>query len=184
MLERDAIDSTRPEVGPRTFVCLLCRKEGAAEFICAKDGCVVRADGTLFAKAYLLQQKMASGGWGTVYKCEHVFLKKTVAIKILHSHMLAEKNSLLRFQREARILSSLNHENVVALSDHGWIPRPFIAMEYLEGRLLSELISEGPIPPPKAISLFKQICCALEAAHNAGVIHRDLKPANLAHGKF
>lgn len=161
------------------YVCLLCGQAGIEEFTCSEDGCVVDARGTLFAGNYLLKSKMAAGGYGTVFESEHVFLKKKIAIKILHAYMVKDKPQLLRFQREARVLSTLQHVNVVALSDHGWAPRPFIAMEYVEGKTLQSLIESGPVDAAKAVNIFKQICQGLGAAHAIGIIHRDLKPVNV-----
>ncbi len=165
-------------------VCALCKKRASLDTktdqaTCSNDGSILTPEGTIFADCYLLLETLGSGGWGTVYKAEHIHLKKPLAIKVLHAHMARDRESLLRFQREARILSSISHPNMVAVSDHGWRPRPFIAMEYLEGKALSDVLAAGPLSPQRALPIFKQICQALSHAHEAGVIHRDLKPANI-----
>lgn len=160
--------------------CLLCAKPGLGEFTCPEDNSFVSAEGTLFASTYLLKSKLAAGGYGAVFECEHVTLKKKLAIKILHGHMLKEKDQLLRFQREARILNDLKHENIVQLIDHGWTPRPYIAMEYLEGQTLQTLLARGPLPAATIVHIFGQVCLGLASAHAAGITHRDLKPSNIS----
>lgn len=165
--------------------CLLCNTALSVtanhpEAICQQDSCTVSVAGTLFASSYLLTKKLGAGGWGSVYECKQLPLQKTLAIKLLHKHMVRDRNTLLRFQREARILSSLSHPNVVSIEDHGWAPQPFIAMELLEGQPLSSLIEKkGRLPAEEAVPIFQQICGALEAAHQIGVVHRDLKPENV-----
>lgn len=165
--------------------CLLCNTSVSmtADNVsakCPQDDCIVSAEGTLFASNYLLTRKLGAGGWGSVYKCTDLHLQKTLAIKLLHKHMVRDRNTLLRFQREARILSSLSHPNVVQIEDHGWAPQPFIAMELLEGQPLSTLIEKkGHLVAEEAVPIFLQICGALEAAHQIGVVHRDLKPENV-----
>lgn len=168
----------------KTLCCILCRGQldvaaDASSAVCPKDDCIVSDAGTLFASTFLLEQELGSGGWGTVYKCTHVNLKKTLAIKILHSHLIRDKNTLLRFQREARIMTSLNHQNIVAIVDHGWSPQPFIAMEFLEGKPLSSILASARPDTGTAVRYLLEIAKALEVAHQAGVIHRDLKPANV-----
>lgn len=167
----------------KTATCQLCRRQislnSDGRGTCPEDGCSISSEGTIFADTYLILETLGTGGWGTVFRCEHIHLKKVVALKILHAHVAREKESLLRFQREARILGLLSHPNMIAVTDHGWRPRPFIAMEYLKGRSLDELIASGPVPARKALLIFTQICNALSLAHEAKVIHRDLKPANI-----
>lgn len=168
-----------------TFTCLLCNTVVTTTAdnntaTCPQDDCQVSAEGTLFASTYLLTEKLGAGGWGSVYKCTHQLLQKTLAIKLLHKHMVKDRNSLLRFQREARILSSLSHPNIIGIEDHGWTPQPYIAMELLEGEPLSAIIEkEGRLPAERAVPIFLQICGALDAAHQIGVVHRDLKPENV-----
>ena len=161
--------------------CLLCQKklelQAPGQVVCPNDSCIITAQGTLFAATYLLKETLGTGGWGTVFKCEHIHLKKVLAIKILHQHMAQDRECLLRFQREARILNTISHKNLLASILQ---PQPFIAMEYLDGVTLDTIAStQVPLSVDKALPIFKQICQALNAAHQVNVIHRDLKPANV-----
>lgn len=169
---------------PVELRCLLCGKllpdDSDSPGICPIDGCEVSPEGTLFAQRFLLKQKLGSGGFGTVFKCQHIHLKKMLAIKILHEHAAKSRDTLLRFKREAKILVKLNHENIISIVDHEWHPRPFLSMEYLEGNSLEQRLSrDGCLSPQEAIPIFKQVCKALMVAHAAGIIHRDLKPGNI-----
>ena len=103
-----------------------------------------------------------------------------MAIKVLPDEFAQDEERLRRFQREAKLLASLNHANIATL--HGLEKSggtQFLVMEVVEGETLAELIARGPIPIDEALALFKGIADGLEAAHDKGVIHRDLKPANV-----
>ena len=117
---------------------------------------------------------------GEVYKARDSRLDRVVAIKILPDAFAKDKERLSRFEREARLLASLNHPNIATI--HGFEESGgirFLVMELVEGETLAERIARGPIPNEEALPLFKQMAEGLEAAHGKGIIHRDLKPANV-----
>ena len=117
---------------------------------------------------------------GEVYRAKDSTLDRDVAIKVLPDEFAQDEERLRRFQREAKLLASLNHANIATL--HGLEKSggtQFLVMEVVEGETLAELIARGPIPIDEALALFKGIADGLEAAHDKGVIHRDLKPANV-----
>jgi len=129
---------------------------------------------------YRVLDKVGDGGMGVVYRGEDTRLGRTVALKFLTQPYLRNPSALERFEREARTASALNHPNICTLYDVGESPSgPFLAMEYLEGMSLRELIEGKPIPVPELLNIAIQIAQGLEAAHAAGIVHRDIKPANV-----
>src|SRR4029453_3128772 len=107
-------------------------------------------------------------------------LGRSVAIKLLPEALMHNADRAARFEREARVLASLNHPNIAAIygiEEAGG--RKFLVMELVPGETLAERIKRGPIPIDEALQIAKQICEALEAAHERGIVHRDLKPANV-----
>jgi serine/threonine protein kinase len=123
---------------------------------------------------------LGKGGMGEVYRARDTKLKREVAIKILPDEFSRDPDRVSRFQREAEVLASLNHPNIAAIYDvqeaNGF---RFLVLELVEGETLAEHIKRAPIPVDEALTIAKQICEALEAAHEKGIIHRDLKPANV-----
>src|SRR5205823_1237394 len=119
---------------------------------------------------YEILSPIGAGGMGEVYRARDTRLDRTVAVKICR-----EKFSE-RFEREAKIIASLNHPNICALYDVG--PN-YLVMELVAGATLAERIRAGPLPIEEAFQVARQIAEGLEAAHERGVIHRDLKPANI-----
>ncbi len=129
---------------------------------------------------YKVLEKIGEGGMGEVYLAKDTKLDREVAVKVLPATFSENKERLARFEREARLLASLNHPNIAAifgLEESEGVH--FLALEYVPGETLAERIKRGPIPVDDALPLFKQIAEGLEAAHEKGVIHRDLKPANI-----
>jgi serine/threonine-protein kinase len=129
---------------------------------------------------YKILEKIGEGGMGEVYLAKDTKLDRDVAVKVLPATFSENKERLARFEREARLLASLNHPNIAAiheLEESDGVH--FLALEYVPGETLAERIKRGPIPVDEALPLFKQIAEGLEAAHEKGVIHRDLKPANI-----
>jgi serine/threonine-protein kinase len=129
---------------------------------------------------YQIEAHLGSGGMGDVYRARDTRLGRTVAIKVLPEAVASDPERVARFEREARLLASLNHPHIAALygmEPHG--TRPFLVMELVEGDTLAQRIARGPMPVDEALGMAHQIVEALEAAHEKGVIHRDLKPANV-----
>ncbi|HET7216472.1 MAG TPA: protein kinase, partial [Vicinamibacterales bacterium] len=129
---------------------------------------------------YRLLTTLGEGGMGIVYLAEDLRLGREVAVKLLRTEAIGSSEWLARFEREARLASSLHHPHICTiheLGDHEG--QPFIVMELLEGRTIRHLLEEGPLPPERVLAFGRQIAEALDAAHRRGIIHRDLKPANL-----
>ena len=117
---------------------------------------------------------------GEVYRARDTRLERTVAIKILASHLSPDSQAKQRFEREARVISSLNHPNICHLYDIGTQDGvDFLVMEFLEGETLGERLRKGPLSSELMLKYALEICEGLERAHKTGVIHRDLKPANI-----
>jgi predicted esterase len=117
---------------------------------------------------------------GEVHRARHVTLGRDVAIKVLPAEVATDYERLARFQREARTASALNHPNIVTIYDVAEQDgTAYIAMEFVEGRTLSDLITDGPLPIDQAIRVSSQIADGLAKAHEAGILHRDIKPANI-----
>jgi serine/threonine-protein kinase len=130
--------------------------------------------------SYEITALLGKGGMGEVWRARDTKLKREVAIKILPEAFSLDHERVSRFQREAEVLASLNHNNVAAIYDlqEGNGSR-FLVMELVEGETLADRIARGPLPVDEALVIAKQICEALEAAHEKGIVHRDLKPANV-----
>jgi serine/threonine protein kinase/Tol biopolymer transport system component len=123
---------------------------------------------------------LGKGGMGEVYRARDLKLKREVAIKILPEEFSRDADRVSRFQREAEVLASLNHPNIAAIHDlEETDGTRYLVLELVEGETLADRIARGPIPVEEALAVAKQICEALEAAHERGIIHRDLKPANV-----
>ena len=117
---------------------------------------------------------------GVVFRAEDEQLGREVAIKLLRTEAITSSEWLARFEREARLASSLQHPHICTIHELGEHDgQPFIVMELLEGRTIKQLVEEGPLPPARVIDLAIQVAAALDAAHRRGIIHRDIKPANL-----
>ena len=126
---------------------------------------------------------LGAGSMGEVYQAHDLKLRRDVALKLLSPALATSEEHLLRFEREARAASALNHPHICTIYDVGQAPeaddRPYLVMELLRGMTLYEAMAAGPLSVPTVIGLGVQIADALDAAHGAGVIHRDLKPANI-----
>src|SRR5437868_13490040 len=117
---------------------------------------------------------------GEVYKARDTRLDRTVAIKVLPSHLSDTAELRERFEREARTISSLNHPNICTLHDIGQQDGiDFLVMEYLDGETLAQRLTKGPLPLDQALKCAIEIAGALDKAHRQGVTHRDLKPGNI-----
>jgi len=136
---------------------------------------------------YKILEKIGEGGMGEVFLAEDTKLERKVALKFLPRHLTADKGAQKRFEREAKAAAALNHPNIVTVYEIGEHEgQVFIAMEYVEGRTLKELIAETltpsalhPIPIPQVLDIATQIASGLAAAHAKGIVHRDIKPQNI-----
>ena len=129
---------------------------------------------------YEILAPLGAGGMGIVYRARDTQLGREVAIKVLPADVAGDPNRLARFDREARLLASLNHPNIATI--HGIVQSGdvrAIVLELIEGDTLADVVLRGPVPAREAIRLAGQIADALDAAHARGVIHRDLKPSNI-----
>jgi len=129
---------------------------------------------------YQVTSQLGKGGMGEVYRAKDQRLGRDVAIKVLPEEFAKDADRVARFQREAKLLASLNHPNIAAI--HGLEESggtSFLVLELVEGETLADRLKRGPIPVEESLKLGLQIAEALEAAHEKGVIHRDLKPANI-----
>jgi eukaryotic-like serine/threonine-protein kinase len=141
-----------------------------------------RMVGALLAGRYQIKRLRGEGGMGRVYEAEHIEIGKRVAVKVLHPAYSRTPDLVERFRREARAASRIEHPNVVNVTDFGTTSDGslFFVMEYIEGIELGLFIHrEGPLAISHALRVTEQMCAALQAAHDAGVIHRDLKPENI-----
>src|SRR2546421_3617347 len=139
---------------------------------------------TLFDGRYRIMRKLGTGGMANVYLAEDQELGRRVAIKILNDRHAGDEQFVERFRREAKNAAGLSHPNIVSIYDRGQAEGTYyIAMEYLEGRTLKELlVTRGPTPLPVAIDYARQILAALGFAHKHGIVHRDIKPHNVVVG--
>jgi serine/threonine protein kinase/tetratricopeptide (TPR) repeat protein len=131
---------------------------------------------------YLILEIVGVGGMGRVYRAEQTNLGRTVAVKIIHPHLVGEENTAARFITEARAASRLNHPNSVGIIDFGNTPdgQLYLVMEFLRGRDLARVTHEdGALPFRRIVDVLRQTLAALAEAHNESIIHRDLKPENI-----
>jgi Tol biopolymer transport system component/predicted Ser/Thr protein kinase len=143
-----------------------------------REGCMSMIGRTL--GHYTVSTLIGRGGMGEVYQAKDQKLGRDVAIKVLPEEFGKDADRIARFQREAKLLASLNHPNIASiygLEDSNGTQ--FLVMELIEGETLADKLKRGPIPVEEALKMVLQIAEALEAAHEKGVIHRDLKPANI-----
>ena len=130
---------------------------------------------------YIVRGEIASGSTATVFLAEDAVLRRKVALKKLHPHLLGHDETVARFGKEAVAVASLSHENIIRVYDFGNEGgNLFLAMEFVDGWSLERLLEAGrPLPALVSLSVFRQVLRGLEAAHAAGIVHRDIKPSNL-----
>jgi serine/threonine protein kinase/tetratricopeptide (TPR) repeat protein len=173
---------------PEKKACASCGKEfTGGETTCSECGTALTPihreglSGTVDGK-YVIMCALGDGGWGTVYKAEHILLKRPVAIKTLRRHMVESGTALKRFKQEALAGRQLDHPHILNVLDFGITEDgiPYIVMDYLEGKSLADALEAGGfMEPRRALRIFAQVASALAHAHRNGVVHRDLKPANI-----
>ena len=130
---------------------------------------------------YQLLKKLGRGGYGTVYRALDLVLEVERAVKVLHPALVADPTFIERFRREAKFAAQMKHPHIVPVydldEDQG---RYFLAMEYLPGRSLKDLLTqEGPLPFTQALEITRQIADALDYIHGRDLVHRDVKPGNI-----
>src|SRR5262245_41455030 len=138
--------------------------------------------GTMLGQRYRLEERIASGGMGDVWRCVDDVLGRTVAVKILLPALLEEPGFTERFRGEARTMATINHKGVVNIYDYGSDPAAgaYLVMEYIEGEALSRTLARvGRLTPARTMALVAQAADALQAAHDKDIVHRDVKPGNL-----
>lgn len=137
--------------------------------------------GVVISGRYRVDDILAVGGMGVVYRGTHVHMRKRVAIKVLLPETKGLPNLVARFEREAIAGAHINHPNIASATDFGRLDDGsyFLIQEYVRGITLNNIIKQGPAHPPRAVRIARQLASALAAAHQMGIIHRDLKPRNI-----
>ena len=133
---------------------------------------------------YKIIEEVGRGGFADVYKAVDTTLDRTVALKFLEPRLLREPTFVERFQREAKLAANLRHPNIVIIHEFGWeAGTVYMAMEFLEGQTLQEVVlEERALPPRRIVNMVGQIASALDYAHRHGLVHRDIKPSNIMVG--
>jgi serine/threonine-protein kinase len=171
------------------MVCLECGKDFPDGYeACPYDASALSrildklAPGSVFAEKYEIAEALGSGGMSTVYKAQHLFLDKVVAIKLLNQQLASDAKAVQRFQVEAKAAFDLNHPNLLGVYDFGMSRdgQAYIVMDYLEGESLADIIHrEKCVGLVRALPIFLDVCKGLTYAHEQGVLHRDIKPSNI-----
>ncbi len=161
---------------PETVSLSPKEREGTAA--AGADGII----GTFIDGKYLIKRLIGEGGMGLVYEAEHVEIGRRVAVKVLHAMFTRQTEVVARFRSEARAATRIGHPHIIDVFDSGTTVEGavYFVMEHLQGHDLSQLVEEtGPLPAQRSITIAREICQALMAAHKAGILHRDLKPENV-----
>jgi eukaryotic-like serine/threonine-protein kinase len=168
--------------------CDTCSSSYPVDFAtCPKDQSTLRSitelmPGLLLRGKYQILERLGQGGMGAVYKAKHVAFGEIRAIKFIGSHLIGDQEFLARFRGEAVLARKLLHPNVVRVEDLDTTDdgRPFIVMEYVEGRSLRSVLRNEPaVGLRRSVEIVIQACSALSAAHVLGILHRDIKPENM-----
>jgi serine/threonine-protein kinase len=168
--------------------CPKCRAIYPDKFaICPQDATPLTdaggwSEGSVVRGKYRILSKVGQGGMGAVYKALHLKFDQVRALKVMSKDLAADQDFVKRFEREAILMSKLQHANVVRVDDIDETEdgRPYIVMEFVEGRSLRNVIQdEGPLPPLRVCSIARQAAAGLGAAHLLGMVHRDVKPDNI-----
>ena len=168
--------------------CPRCQATYPASYThCPRDGTpllesLAWREGTVIRNKYRILTKIGEGGMAVVYKAMHTRFEEFRALKVMNPELSGDQAFVRRFMHEAVLTRKLQHPNAVRVEDIDETEdgRPFIVMEYIEGRSLKEVIqAEAPLPHDRVCSITAQIAGALDAAHRLGIVHRDIKPANI-----
>jgi serine/threonine protein kinase/Tol biopolymer transport system component len=175
----------RPKLHAELEAMLRAHDEGASALHGSSRGTQSALKVGTRVGAYEIVGELGAGGMGEVYRARDSRLRREVAIKILPAAFTADADRVARFEREARVLASLNHPNIAAIygieegsADAGHHLRALV-LELVEGETLADRIVRGPVPVAEVLTVARQVAEALEAAHEKGIVHRDLKPANI-----
>lgn len=180
--------ATNDNHGATVKRCPICKKQFESSGRCPEDGAtLVDADPSdpligSTVQGYRIERAIGSGGLGAVYLAKQLTLDRYVAIKVLHQSRTDSDEALQRFLREARLLSQLNHPNIVQIIEFGNTETgvAFLAMEYVTGMTLREYVDQsGGLHLEQIFAIGEQLCAAVQAAHEMKIIHRDLKPQNV-----
>src|SRR4030067_1953821 len=130
---------------------------------------------------FRISELIATGGMANIYRGVQVSLDRPIAVKRLHPHLTSNIDFVARFEKEAKSVARLRHENIVSIIDFGTDEEAYyLAMEYVEGKNLKEIIkSEKKVPAEIGIVIAEEVAQGLRYAHSAGLVHRDIKPANI-----
>jgi serine/threonine-protein kinase len=135
--------------------------------------------------SYEVKEMIAAGGFGSVYRVEHVVLGRAAALKVLHADLAGVREQVLRFEREAQAVNRIRHPNIVDIYEFGTLAdgRPYFVMELLDGVNLDDALeARGALEPEAALAILEPLCNALGAAHELGIVHRDVKAKNIVLG--
>jgi serine/threonine protein kinase len=178
------------EMNPDPLTCVNCRRELApAALFCpacgtprVREGASDELIGKVLGERFLVQERLGQGKSGTIYRAEHVTLRRKVAIKVLHHELSRDDLAIERFRREATSVAEIDNEHIVEIHDFGRTPdgRLYLAMELLEGETLdAALARDGKMAVERAADVVMQVGEALVEAHSVGFVHRDLRPRNV-----
>ena len=153
---------------------------------CPEDGQPLELINTIIGQTldgrYRIESLLGKGGMGVVYRATHIHLDTQFAVKILNEELVANQSAIERFRREAKATGRIQHPNAIQVTDFGVTSDRivYLVMELVDGKTLADLLqSEGSLDYRRAVGIMLQVCAAVEAAHQSGVIHRDLKPDNI-----
>src|SRR6185312_5739653 len=178
------------------MICPECNTrydEGGA--FCSRDGTplvknpdAMKLDlvGQILADRYRVVRLVGEGGMGQVYEAQHVNINKRFALKLLRPEIVSNGEAVARFRQEAWASSSIGHENIIEIEDFATLPSGsvYLAMEFLDGKALSERMrEEPPLPFAESLDVMLQVVSGLAAAHDKGIVHRDMKPENIFLGQ-
>jgi DNA-binding NarL/FixJ family response regulator/tRNA A-37 threonylcarbamoyl transferase component Bud32 len=185
--ESNAIESSATESGTRESIGAesIADEEAKAAYKSPSlltPAMAIPEEGYLFEDKYLMQSVIGQGAGGFVVRAEHIYMKREVAIKVLHHSLLDDKKAMRDFRREAMSIACLNHDGIISVYDFGLSAnrQPYLVMEYYQGITLKDLLEkEQRLTLPRFCAIFSEICSAMQFAHDHNIIHCDIKPANI-----